>query len=128
MVVVFPFVPVIASQVRAGLGSAIDLVADDPRKGHVVFSLALASPPLAQRRLQASEQMAQLMIELGLDRFTPGTTPRQLLFASRFLVGGFSEILAAWLRAPGGTTREEILDQCTDLFLAAASPLLNAPE
>ncbi|MFC4943359.1 TetR/AcrR family transcriptional regulator [Pseudonocardia sp. GCM10023141] len=108
------------ARLRAGLGCAIDLVADDPHKGRVVMGLALASPALAQRRLQAGEHIARLVAEHTRNDYAGAApTERQLTLVSRFLVGGFTETLTAWLRDPAAVPREQVLDDCTTLFRAA---------
>lgn len=110
------------SRLRAGLGCAIDLVNDDPRKGHVVLTLAMGSPPLARRRLAASQRIAELVAENTRGHYRDAVpADRHLTLISRFLVGGFAEILTAWLRDRAGTTRDQLLDDCTELFLATTS-------
>jgi len=109
--------------VRAALGAAIGLVADDPRKGRVLLMLSMASPALARRRLQLGDRVAVLVA----DQFRrhrpagPAPTDRQLRAMSRFMVGGFAEILTVWMRDPQGLTRDEVLDDGVELFLAVAS-------
>lgn len=117
--------PDTASQVRANLKCAIDLAADDPRKGRVALSLALASPALAERRAQAAERIAGLIADLGNDYLRPAINRRQLLTAARFSVGGFAETLASWITDPASITRDELLDDCTSLFLVILSTLLQ---
>ncbi|WP_168212215.1 TetR/AcrR family transcriptional regulator [Actinomadura rubteroloni] len=102
-------------RVRAALGSVIALLGDDPRKGRVVLALALASPPLAARRLAAGRRIAGLVGE----RLGAGVTARQREFAARFLVGAFAETLTAWLDDPAPD--DALLDDCTELFLAVAA-------
>ncbi len=116
--------PDIATQVRANLKCAIDLAADDPRKGRVALSLALASPPLAQRRSHVAERIATMIADLGSDYLHPSTNRQQLLTATRFVVGGFAEILTNWITNPTSATRDELLNDCTGLFLAILSTVL----
>ncbi|WP_370945004.1 TetR/AcrR family transcriptional regulator [Amycolatopsis sp. cg5] len=111
------------AQLRAALGCAIGIVADDPRKGHVVLTVAMGSPVLARRRLETSELIAKLVAEQV--RAHTGAAPgeRQLTLVARFLVGGFAEALTAWLRDPAQSARDQLLDDCTELFLATTSAL-----
>lgn len=112
-------------QVHAALRCAIDYVADDPRKGRVALSLALASPPLAERRSHAIELIAGIIADLGSDYESPNVERAQLLTTTRFFVGGFSEVLAVWMDDPCTATRDELADNCTRLFLAVSAPVLR---
>lgn len=116
--------PDLPSKVNAALRCAIDVVADDPRKGHVALNLALASPGLAERRHQATVRIANIIADLGGDYVLPGTNRAQLLTISRFFVGGFAELLTAWMNDPT-VSREELLDDSTQLFMAITSNALD---
>ena len=116
----------LAAQVRAALRCAIDFVSDDPRKGRIALSLALASRPLAERRSRATELITTIIADLGNDYVSADADQAQLDTVARFFVGGFAEILAAWMDDPSTATREELLDNCTRLFLAVTSTVLNA--
>jgi AcrR family transcriptional regulator len=112
------------SQLRAALASTINLIGDDPRKGHVVLTLALGSPALAQRRLQAAEHIAWLVADRARDHYR-NTDPggRKFTLVARFLVGGFAETLTSWMQNPAAITRGQLLDDCTELFLATTLAL-----
>jgi AcrR family transcriptional regulator len=113
------------ARLRAALGCALHLLADDPRKGHVVLTLAMGSPPLAGRRLEGGERIARLVAATTAAHRAggPPADSRRLLRTAHFLVGGFSEVLTAWLRDPDGTSREQLLDDVTQLFLAVIATL-----
>jgi AcrR family transcriptional regulator len=113
------------AQIRAALGCAIDLIGDDPRKGRVILTLALASPELAERRLDGAERIARMVAVHATAHFPqhPPAGDRRLVLLSRFVVGGFAEILTAWMRDPGGLSRGQLLDDCTELLLAASTAL-----
>jgi hypothetical protein len=116
----------LASQVRAALRCAIDYVADDPCKGRVAISIALASPVLAERRSHATELIATIIADMGSRYVSPNSDRAQLLTTTRFFVGGFSEILTVWMNDPSSATRDELVDSCTQLFLAVTAPVLSA--
>lgn len=111
------------AQIRAALGCAIDLIGDDPRKGRVILTLALASPALAERRLDGAERIARMVARhaTALIPQHPPAGDRRLVLLSRFVTGGFAEVLTAWMRDPGGTSRSQLLDDCTELLLAAST-------
>lgn len=116
----------LAAQVRAALRCAINFVSDDRRQAHIALSLALASPPLAERRSRATELIATIIADLGNEYVSADADPGQLDTVARFFVGGFAEILAAWMNDPSTATPDELLDNCTRLFLAVTSTALNA--
>ena len=117
----------LASQVNAGLRCAVDVFAADPRKGRVVLNLSLASPELAERRRDTSERIAAIVTELGGDYLRPGIDPGQLLTIARFFVGGFVELLTAWMTDPSANC-EELLDTCTQFFTSITADVLhNSP-
>lgn len=117
--------PDLRSQVRATLACAVDLAVADPRKGRVALELSMASPPLAERRQAAADQIAHLIAEVGSAHFKSEIAEAQTLFVARFLVGGFSEALAVWLREPGSISRAEMLEDCTAMFVAVVSTMLD---
>ncbi|GAA2407092.1 TetR/AcrR family transcriptional regulator [Mycolicibacterium llatzerense] len=113
----------LSRQVNAGLRCAVDLFAADPRKGRVVLNLSLASPGLAERRRDTSERIAAIIANLGGDYLRPGADPGRLLTISRFFVGGFVELLTAWMADPAANC-EELLDDCTQFFLSITADVL----
>jgi AcrR family transcriptional regulator len=113
------------SQVRAALGCAIDLVAEDPRKGRVALSLAMASPPLAQRHSETTERIAAIIADLGDNYVLPTTSRADVLTISRFFVGGFTQLLTTWIHDPAAATRDELLDTCTQLFMAITATIVQ---
>ncbi len=53
---------------------------------------------------------------------TPALASPALAASSRRpATGGFAEILTAWMRDPGSTSRSQLLDDCTGLLLAAGA-------
>jgi AcrR family transcriptional regulator len=112
-------------RVRAALRCAIDFIADDPRRGRVALSLALASPSLAERRSNATELIATIIADMGNDYVSPDAGRYEILTACRFFVGGFAEILSVWMNDPTTASRDELVDQCTRLFLATTADLLH---
>jgi hypothetical protein len=62
---------------------------------------------------------------MGNDYVSPGAGRYEILTACRFFVGGFAEILTVWMTDPKTASRDELLDQCTRLFLATMTDLLH---
>ncbi|MGH3723220.1 MAG: TetR/AcrR family transcriptional regulator [Mycobacterium sp.] len=113
------------SKVRAALGCAIDFAAEDPRRGRVTLSLVMASPPLAQRHSETTERIATMIADLGRDYVLPATSRAEVLTISRFFVGGFTQLLTVWIDDPDAAARGELLDNCTQLFMAITANILQ---
>jgi AcrR family transcriptional regulator len=107
--------PGLRARVRAGLDAVARLLTEDPRKGRVLLVESVSSPVLAPLRHDASRSLAQLVAQQADD--IPGD-PAAIAITARFLVGGFSETLAALTQDGGLGDRDVVVDRCTDLFLA----------
>lgn len=112
-------------KVRAALGCAIDFVAEDPRRGRVALNLVMASPQLAQRHSQTTERIATIIADLGDDYMLPTTSRADVLAISRFFVGGFTQLLTTWIDDPATATRDELINSCTQFFMAIAATCLQ---
>lgn len=109
----------VAERVRAGLGAVARLLTDDPRKGRVLLIESTASPVLAPLRHGATAMIARLLAEQVQGTITERPTdPATIDITARFLVGGFSETIAALLLEPDQHQLDAVIDQCTRLFLA----------
>jgi len=96
-----------ASQVRATVESTVRFVDDDRRRGRVLYSEALGNEALNKRRVEAGFAVAEVLSRGRAD---------QRVTAS-FIVGGFSEVLVAWLDGRIKVSRKRLVEQTTALFL-----------
>jgi AcrR family transcriptional regulator len=106
---------------RAAIGSFVDLMTTDPRKGQVAFIEAMGSPALMRRRLDTLQQFADLVVSWGREEYGPGADEETAQLTAQVLVGGLAEALIAWLEGRLKVSREKLVDRCTELFLAAAT-------
>lgn len=102
------------ARVHAVIAAIVNHFGDDPRKGRLVLAEAMASPALMRRRLGTSHMFADLMS----GRAVGHEASPELMLAARFIVGGFAEALNAWLHDDLASTREDLVDGCTTLFMA----------
>lgn len=103
--------------VRAAVAATVDFVADDPRRGRVLYQEALGSEALNRRRIEAGFAVADLV--------AAGRRDARHRLAAAAVVGGFTEMLIAWLDGRIRAGRALLVDTATDLFVAlarAASP------
>ncbi|MCQ4120905.1 TetR/AcrR family transcriptional regulator [Rhodococcus tibetensis] len=105
--------------VEAGVRNIVREVAEDPRHGRLMFSVAQSSEVLAQRRLDSSRLFASLVTKQTVGFYEVAESPR-LDLAAHFMVGGLAQTLTAWLNGTVSLPEEDVVDTCTDLLLSMA--------
>ena|SRR5437764_767503 len=104
------------AKARAAIGAFVELVTDDPRKARVLFMEAVGSEPLALRRFETVRMFATLVAQQGREFYgVDGGTLADT--TALMLVGGLAETLLAWLGGALRVTREQLIDDCTELFV-----------
>jgi AcrR family transcriptional regulator len=96
--------------VRATVDRTVRFVDEDRRRGRVLYHEALGNEALNRRRREAASELASLI--------AAGSTDARHRLNAAFVVGGFSEVLMAWLDGHIKVSRKRLIDQTTDLFLA----------
>jgi AcrR family transcriptional regulator len=108
-----------ATQVRAVLARIVDFVADDPRRGRVLYVEALGNEALNRRRIEAGHQLVELLERQAVARYgEPPAGERIGRIAAAFLVGGFGELLRGWLDGRIDVPKAQLIDDASALFLA----------
>jgi AcrR family transcriptional regulator len=104
------------AKARAAIGAFVELVTDDPRKARVLFMEAIGSEPLALRRFETVRMFAALVAQQGREFYeVEGGTLADT--TALMLVGGLAETLLSWLGGALRITREQLIDDCTELFV-----------
>ncbi|WP_163504962.1 TetR/AcrR family transcriptional regulator [Fodinicola acaciae] len=111
--------PEAEAKVRAGLSAIVRTVADDPRRGRLLFATSLSSL-LAQRRLRSAQLFASLLTAEARE-FYQLEADNRLAVVAQFMVGGLAQTLTAWLAGDLAVDQQEIVDHCTTVFLAVAA-------
>ncbi len=107
------------ANVRAAIGAFIELVTDDPRKARVLFVEATGSEALARRRFETLGVFAKLVADQARNFYgMPDASDPLVETTALMLVGGLAEVLLAWLDGTLAITREQLVEDCTDLFVA----------
>ena len=96
------------SLIRATVESTVRFVDEDRRRGRVLYHEALGNEALNRRRVESGFALADLI--------AGGAKERRV--AASFVVGGFSEVLMAWLDGRIKVSRKRLIEQTTSLFLA----------
>jgi len=109
-------------QLRFALSAIIDHLAEDPRRGRVLFLAPLAMPALMARRPAIVTMFAGLVrTEASEYVDLPEDTAE---IAARFLVGGFGEVLTAWQDGSLDVTREDLVERCFLMFRGIVEALV----
>jgi AcrR family transcriptional regulator len=109
------------ARARAAIAAYVELVTDDPRKGRVTLLEALGCEALETRRRQTLHTFAQLVAVQARSFYGPSVASRRdVELTAHFLVGGLAELLIAWLQGGLEISRDQLVDHCAALFVAAA--------
>lgn len=105
-------------KVTRAVAAIVDVVADDRRKGRLMFGDHLTSPVVAARRAASIGVFAELTLRSaeGLGRW-PVLTGAPGLAAAHFQVGGFGRVLASWLDGALDLDRDALIGVCVKLLL-----------
>ena len=111
------------AKARAAIGAFVGLVTDDPRKARVLFVEAMGSESLARRRFETLRMFARLVADQGrafyaVDGGSLADT------TALMLVGGLAETILSWLDGTLLITREQLVEDCTDLFVVTGEGAL----
>lgn len=107
------------ARTRAAIEAFVALMTDDPRKGRVAFVEAMGSEALMRRRFDSISRFAALLADQARSFYGTGPEAERLLQVTSFLlVGGLAETLIAWLGGQLERSRAELVEDCTDLFVA----------
>lgn len=100
------------SVVRAAVAATVGFVADDPRRGRVLYQEALGNEALNRRRIESGLAVAEFV--------AAGRRDARHRLAAAAAVGGFTEMLVAWLDGRIRVSRARLVEVATDLFVALA--------
>jgi AcrR family transcriptional regulator len=113
---------------RAAIAAMVELMTDDPRKGRVAFVEALSSERLVRSRHAAIRTFAGILADQAREFYGPPAAAEQAVAVTSFmLVGGLAETLIAWLAGSVDVTRDELIGEATDLFVAAGEAAARTP-
>lgn len=113
-------------RVHAAVHAIVRLIAEDPRRGRLLFSATPGNDVLAAKRTESTKMFAGLLAAQASEFYgTEGS--HHLGLATHFVVGGFAQVLTAWLGGELGLDEDAVVAQCTDLLLSAAPHVSGNP-
>lgn len=111
--------------VAGAVGAIIDVVAEDRRKGRLLFSQSLQSPTIAAKRMESTDLFAGLTLRSASGVLDVKVGP-EAFAAANFQVGGFARVIAAWLDGHVDLDRDSLVDICVRLMTALAEGVGHA--
>jgi AcrR family transcriptional regulator len=104
---------------RAAIGAFVGLVDADPRKARVLFVEALGSEALMRKRFGLLRMFASIIeAQARLFYGIPSGHDALVQTTALTVAGGLAETLLAWLDGTLVVERDQLVDDCTDLFVA----------
>jgi AcrR family transcriptional regulator len=110
---------IVEEQARATVRTFVTSLTDDPRKARVGFIEAMGSEALMRRRLDALQHFATL-ISAQAQAHSEDLPDSTAAINAHVIAGGIIEAIIAWLEGRLDVTRDQLIDQCTALFVVAA--------
>lgn len=107
------------SKARNALRALVGSISADPRRGRLLFSPALNSTVLADRRIDSTRTFVRLLRQQAREIYDADRSTRADVLAD-FLVGGLAQTISSWLAGTLDITEEELVDRCAGVFLAVA--------
>lgn len=102
-------------RIRTSLRALVNHLAEDRRRGRLLYSSALASVPgVAARRRDSTRLFVGLLIDEANAESGPGAPSDAI---SEMLVGGLAQAIRAWLDGELTLDEDDLVEQCTQVFL-----------
>lgn len=102
------------SRMRALVEATVEFIDADHRRGRVLYVEALGNEKLNRRRVETGFIIAGHVEAAG----NTGSRDQLNMITASVLVGGFSELLLAWLNGIITVTKDQLVDAATELFTA----------
>jgi AcrR family transcriptional regulator len=107
-----------AAALRVAIDQTVGFVDEDRRRGRVLYVEALGNEALNRRRIENEHGLVALIERDAASRRRGSTGDDPIgVISAAILVGGFTELLAAWLDGRMPVTREQLVDDTTALFV-----------
>ncbi|MEU5878786.1 TetR/AcrR family transcriptional regulator [Spirillospora sp. NPDC047279] len=100
-------------RLRAAITAFVRSVEADPRRARVGFGEHAGSPVLEQRRHDTLRVFTDLMVEAGRPHFRADVDEDALRMSVLMGIGGFVELMTAWLAGTIPVDAERIIDHAT---------------
>jgi AcrR family transcriptional regulator len=107
------------AKARAAIETFIRDLTDDRRRARVAFVEALGSERLMRRRLDTMRAFSELLAAQSREFYgVPDDVDAIVDLTASLLVGGLAELLINWLDGSLDVTRDQLIEDFTELFVA----------
>lgn len=110
---------------RTAIGAVIGHIAEDPRRGRLLFSPALVALPAIAERRQASTRLFAGLFRDELLLRVPTAGGPSLEVAAEMMIGGLGQVVDAWLDQEITLSEEELVDAFSDVLTQVALSFVN---
>ncbi|WP_278265034.1 TetR/AcrR family transcriptional regulator [Nocardia sp. AG03] len=115
--------PETRAQAHAAIHAGTSVLIDDPRKARAALIAGMATPELRARTARTVRAFARLIAAEGSGFYQVDIAPNLIDFRALYLVGGLTQTLTTWLAGDLDLTREQLVDQITDVFVLLGDDL-----
>ena len=105
------------SQLAAAIDRTVAFVDEDRRRGRVLYVEALGSEALNRRRVEAGHQLVETLGREAAPAAAGGPGEQAARLGAAVLVGGFTELLVAWLDGRVDVPRTQLVEDATTVLL-----------
>jgi AcrR family transcriptional regulator len=110
------------AQVRAALGAYLRALADDPRRGRILFIEPAAAGHQAELHARASHrQMAAAVAMVGRPHLPPTLPAHALQMGGLSMVGAIEQVMTEWYDGYVEASLEQVQEFLVQLFLAVGA-------
>jgi AcrR family transcriptional regulator len=110
------------AKAHAAIAAFVDFLTRDPRRARILFIEAMGAEALARRRFATVRMFAGLVAQQARSFYRLTDDPDPLVeLTALMLAGGLAESLLAWLDGTLELSREQLLEHCSDLFVATGA-------
>ncbi len=110
----------IPSGARAAIGAVIDQIADDPRRGRLLFSPALVAVPAIAERRHASTRLFVDLFQDEVRQRIPTASGPAFDVAAEMMIGGLGQAIISWLDKEITLTKDELAAGISDVVALVA--------
>ncbi|MGB2949602.1 MAG: TetR/AcrR family transcriptional regulator [Rhodococcus sp. (in: high G+C Gram-positive bacteria)] len=107
-----------SERVRTAVAAVVEAVAEDPRRGRLLFAATVSDDALAAKRAESTRMFAGLLAAQASE-FYGTEADTHLELTAHFIVGGLAQVLTAWLNGYLDLDQNAVVEHCSELLLAA---------
>ena len=107
-----------SDQVRAVVRGTVEFVDEDRRRGRILYVEGLGNEALNRRRVETGRTVVAFVSDFSGERRRAEAADDVGRVGASILVGGFNQLLVDWLAGRVQTSREQLIDDATVVFVA----------